>query len=46
MGSWLSDLPNGKGEQHWGDGTFYKGDFLNGQKHGKGECKFPDGTTY
>ena len=30
MGSWLNDMPNGKGEEVWGDGTNYKGEFLNG----------------
>lgn len=39
-------MPNEKGEEHWGDGTSYKGEFLNGEKHGKGEYKFPDGAIY
>ena len=30
MGNWLNDMPNGKGEEIWGDGTSYKGEFLNG----------------
>jgi hypothetical protein len=37
---------HGFGEETWGDGSYFKGEYRDGAKDGKGEMKWPDGNTY
>jgi len=37
---------NGKGHYMWGDGSQYKGEYVDGEIHGKGKYSWPDGSYY
>lgn len=36
----------GKGKESFPDGSYYKGDFLNGQYEGYAEILYPNGDRY
>ena len=43
-GDVYSIVYNGKGEIKFKDGSYYKGEVLNGNMHGMGTYIYPDGT--
>ena len=41
-GQWSGDKQNGKGEEKWPDGSWYKGEYVDGVKQGQGEFHWAD----
>ena len=42
----INDVPNGKGEVYWPDGSSYTGEFFKGMLHGKGIFHYTNGDVY
>lgn len=40
------DAQNGRGIELWSDGSYYNGEYKNGQKHGRGVYYWADGSKY
>lgn len=42
----LNNVPHGKGEATWPDGSKYAGEFFNGMLHGNGVFRYANGDVY
>lgn len=45
-GGWVNDREEGEGEEHYEDGSIFKGHFRKGKKDGFGRLEQPDGSYY
>lgn len=45
-GEHIDEIPHGRGEMRYKNGSVYEGEWSNGKKHGKGKLVYSDGAIY